>query len=74
MKNTTLLGNFQLVSQFNGHNGAVKNQFIIQTDKRRIMPNDIYDHFSYSFRNPETWNKVSTETWNKKYTAKEVLS
>ena len=30
------------------------------------MPNDIYDHFSYSFRNPETWNK--------KYTAKEVLS
>jgi len=38
------------------------------------MPNDIYDHFSYSFRNPETWNKVSTETWNKKYTAKEVLS
>jgi hypothetical protein len=63
MKNTTLLGNFQSVSQFNGHNGAVKNQFIIQTDKRRIMPNDIYDHFSHSFRNPVTWDRVSTETW-----------
>ena len=27
------------------------------------MPNDIYDHFSHSFRNPITWDKVSTETW-----------
>jgi len=23
----------------------------------------IYDHFSQTFRNPETWDKVSTETW-----------
>jgi hypothetical protein len=37
MKNTTLLGNFQSVSQFNGHNGAVKNQFIIQTDKGLVF-------------------------------------
>lgn len=23
------------------------------------MPNDIYDHFSHSFRNPVTWDRVS---------------
>ena len=23
----------------------------------------IYDHFSQTFRNPETWDKVSTEQW-----------
>jgi len=30
------------------------------------MPNDIYDHFSYSFRNPETWLHLHEQ----KYTAK----
>lgn len=33
----TLLGNFQSVKQFEGRNGAVKNQFIIQTDKGLIF-------------------------------------
>ena len=37
MKNNTLLGNFQSVSQFEGHNGAVKNQFIIHTDKGLVF-------------------------------------
>ena len=27
------------------------------------MKDDIYDHFSHSFRNPVTWDRVSTETW-----------
>ena len=34
-----LLGNFKSVSQFEGRNGAVKNQFIIQTDKGLIYGN-----------------------------------
>ena len=33
MTNTQLLGNFKSVSNFEGRNGKVKNQFEIQTDK-----------------------------------------
>lgn len=33
MTNTQLLGNFKSVENFDGKNGKVKNQFIIQTDK-----------------------------------------
>lgn len=36
------------------------------------MPNDIYDHFSHSFRSPVTWDKVSTETWLKTYEVKRI--
>jgi len=32
-----LLGNFQKVEQFDGKNGVVKNQFIIQTDKGLVF-------------------------------------
>ena len=32
--------------------------------------NDIYDHFSHSWRNPITWDKVSTETWLKTHEVK----
>jgi hypothetical protein len=32
-----LLGNFQNVEQFDGKNGAVKNQFIIQTDRGLVF-------------------------------------
>jgi hypothetical protein len=39
--------------------------------------NDIYDHFSHSWRNPVTWDRVSTETWLKthevKRRAKDIL-
>jgi len=35
--NTVLLGNFKSVDQFDGRNGAVKNQFIIQTDKGLVF-------------------------------------
>jgi len=31
------LGNFESVRQFNGRNGHVKNQFIIQTDKGLVF-------------------------------------
>jgi len=34
------------------------------------MKDDIYDHFSYSFRNPETWLHLHEQ----KYTAKEDLT
>ena len=30
-----------------------------------MKPSPIYDHFSHSWRNPITWDKVSTETWLK---------
>lgn len=33
MTNTQILGNFKSVENFDGKNGKVKNQFIIQTDK-----------------------------------------
>ena len=32
-----LLGNFQSLEQFEGKNGPVKNQFIIQTDKGLVF-------------------------------------
>lgn len=35
--NKQLLGNFEKIEQFQGKNGAVKNQFIIYTDKGRIF-------------------------------------
>ena len=34
--------------------------------------NDIYDHFSQTFRNPITWDKVSTETWLKTHEVKRI--
>jgi hypothetical protein len=37
MSNTELLGNFKSVEQLEGKNGAVKNQFLIQTDKGLIF-------------------------------------
>jgi hypothetical protein len=37
MTNTQLLGNFKSVENFDGKNGKVKNQFIIQTDKGLIF-------------------------------------
>jgi hypothetical protein len=35
--NTQLLGNFVKVEQFKGRNGAVKNQFLVQTDKGLVF-------------------------------------
>jgi hypothetical protein len=37
MTNTQLLGNFKSVENFEGRNGKVKNQFIIQTDKGLVF-------------------------------------
>ena len=35
-----------------------------------MKDNSIYDHFSHSWRNPITWDKVSTETWLKTHEVK----